>query len=492
MLRAPSGGKRREREPGRPGGGPWTFLTAIFAVFVINLDLFVVNVALPAVSRDFHGASLGSLSWVLNAYTIVFAALLVVAGRLADRAGHRPGFILGLVVFTLGSTLCAVAPGVAFLVAARVVQAIGAAILMPTSLALVLATTSPQRRPQVVRAWTAVGGVAAVLGPALGGLLVEASWRWVFLINLPVGVAAVVIALRVLPDVRGDEQGPLPDIAGAAMLTVAIGALALGLVRGGAWGPASAPTIASFTVAAALAVLFFVRSARHPAPVVELPMLRIPAFRAATIAALAFSAAFAALILSMVLWSQQVWGYSALRTGLLLAPGPLLMPPFAIAAGPLAKRIGTGPVAALGNVLLGVGGLWWVLTTTVSPDYVTEVLPGLLIGGVGIGLALPTLIAAGSTALPSHRFATGSGVLNTGRQVGAVLGVAIFVSILGSPRTATAALSAFRHGWIGLVVICGVAALASIMVPRTEKPAAEPVPERPAAGPAVSPDRTGI
>lgn len=491
MLGAPSGRRQGDKEPGGPRGGPRTFLTAIFAVFVINLDLFVVNVALPAISRDYHGASVGSLSWVLNAYTIVFAALLVVAGRLADRVGHRQGFIAGLLVFTLGSALCAVAPDVAFLVAARVVQAIGAAILMPTSLALVLATASPERRPQVVRAWTAVGGVAALLGPILGGLLVQASWRWVFLINVPVGIVAVLIALRALPDLRADERGALPDFAGAAMLTIAVGSLALGLVRGGAWGPASVPTIATFIVAVVLGVLFFIRSARHPAPVVEMSMLRVPQFRSASTAGLVFNAAFAASILSLVLWFQQVWGYSALKTGLLLLPGPLLMPPFAIAAGPITKRIGAGPVAALGSAALGVSAVWWLLAATTAPNYVGGLLPGLLISGVGVGLALPSLTASAATALPSNRFATGSGVFNAGRQIGAVLGVAIFVSILGSPHTKTAALAAFRHGWIGMVVMCAVAAFAAMLL-RSAAPAAAPAPAPLSADPAVSPDATGL
>lgn len=452
----------------------WTFITAIFAVFVTNLDLFVVNVALPNISSDFHGASLSTLSWVLNAYTIVYAALLVVAGRLADRTGHRPAFLLGLAVFTLGSALCALSPDVAFLISARVLQAVGAAILLPTSLALVLTTATPERRPRVVRAWTAVGGVAAALGPALSGVLVQASWRWVFVLNVPVGIAAILVGRRCLPNVRAEQPGPLPDLAGAALMTLGVAGFCLALVRSGAWGTGSPLTIGTFAGSFVLLAAFAAQSARHPAPVVEWPMLRVPTFRAATLAASLFTAAFSASILSLVLWCQQVWGYSALRTGLLLAPGPLLMPPFAIAAGPLAKRLGAGTVAVIGNLLLAASFVWWVAAAGVTPHYTTEVLPGLLLTGIGIGLALPTLIAAAATALPQHRFATGSGVLNMARQLGAVLGIAALVRILGTPQTSSAALVAFRNGWVALAVVSGAAAAASALLRRPGATAAEP------------------
>jgi EmrB/QacA subfamily drug resistance transporter len=441
-------------------------ITVIVAVFVSNLDLFVVNLALPDIGRDFHGASLDSLSWVLNAYAIVFAALLVVAGRLADRSGHRPGFLIGLALFTVGSAFCAASTNTGLLIGSRVLQAVGAAVLLPTSLALLLATTSPQRRPQVVRAWSAVGAVAAALGPVLGGLLVQASWRWVFLINVPIGVVAFVAGLRVLPDVRRDDSGPWPDVLGAIVLTISIGALSLGLVKGDTWGWDGGRTVASFSVAFVLLIAFLIRSSRHPAPVVELPMLRIRTFSTATAATLLFATAFAAMILSSALWCQDVWGYSALKTGLALAPGPLMVPPLAVASGPLVKRLGAGPVAAIGNLLFGVALLWWTLGVGVTSDYASELLPGLLIGGVGVGLVLPTLTAAATTALPPPRFATGSGVFNMARQVGTVLGVAIFVGILGTPRSPGAALAGFQHGWDGIVAMSVLAAAASLMVRR--------------------------
>ena len=244
----------------------------------------------------------------------------MVSGRLADRSGHRRGFIAGLAVFTVGSLLCAVAPTVAFLIAARVVQAAGAAALLPTSLALLLAITPPDRRAGAVRAWSAAGAVAAAFGPVVGGLLVEVDWRWIFVINIPVGVAALLVSPRVLPEVRGEKTGARPDLLGAVLLTAAVGALALGLVRSDDWGWGSPQVIGSFAGTLVLGAWFLSRSARHPSPVVELSLLRTPPFGPATIAALLFTAAFSAMVLSAALWAQNGWGYSALRTGLALAP----------------------------------------------------------------------------------------------------------------------------------------------------------------------------
>ncbi|GAA1933337.1 MFS transporter [Kitasatospora viridis] len=437
-------------------------LVVATAVFVANLDLFIVNVALPAMNQHFRGSTLSALSWVLNGYAIVFAALLVPAGRLADRLGHRTGFLAGLALFTGSSALCALAPGVGWLVGARLLQALGAALLMPTSLALLLDATAPERRTGAVRAWASIGGIAAGLGPVLGGLLVEADWRWVFLVNLPVGAAGLVAGRRVLPRLRGRAEEPWPDLLGALLLTAAIGLLAVGLVRSDNWGWASARVLGSLAGAAALVAGFLWRSARHRAPVVELPLLRVPVFAAANATALLFTVAFAGMLLTSVLWCQQVWGYSALRTGLAVAPGPLLVPPITLTAAPLLRRFGAGWLAALGLLAFGAGLGWWVAAIGTAPGYAAELLPGMLLTGVGVGLALPTLIGAAATALPPTRFATGSAVTTMGRQVGSVVGVAVVVSLLGTPHSAAQALDAFRHAWWALITATALALLAAV------------------------------
>ena len=452
-------------------GGSQARFAAVFAVVtagiaMVNLDLFIVNVALPSIGRSFGGTDLASLSWVLNAYAIVFAALLVPAGRAADRIGRRTAFLAGIVVFALASAACAVAPDVWFLVVARIVQAAGGALLMPASLGLLLAAAPPQTRTGAIRGWTSVGGAAAALGPVLGGALVAANWRWVFLVNVPVAIAALLAGLRVLPPVPAtEEDAARPDTAGAAIFTVAIGALALAVVKADAWGWGSARVLGLIAAAAILLALFARRSARHPAPVIEPHLLRLPAFGTATAANVVFGTAFGAMLLLVTLWCQDVWGWSALRTGLAVAPGPLLVPFFAIGAGPLARRFGPGPVAAAGCAVYAAGCVFWRLELSLPPDYVAHMLPGMLMTGTGVGLTLPTLVSAAVSAVPPHRFATGSGIVTMARQVGIVLGVAILVTVLGHPVGAEA-LTVFRRATVVIAILAFIAGLTALLLTR--------------------------
>src|SRR5262245_44473149 len=239
------------------------------AGFMANLDVFIVNVAFDRIAEDFGGSSISDVSWVLNAYAIMFAALLVPLGRLADKVGRKQVFLLGLSVFTLASAACAAAPGLWWLVAFRMLQATGAAALTPTSLGLLLAAVPADKRLGYVRIWSAIAGLAAAAGPVLGGLLVTIDWRWAFLVNLPVGIVALATARRRVPDSRDTNGAKIPDLAGAALLTVGVGALALAIVKGGTWGWASSPTIVSFALAAVLLAGFVWRAEHHPVPVVE-------------------------------------------------------------------------------------------------------------------------------------------------------------------------------------------------------------------------------
>ena len=418
---------------GRGTAGPRAVFTVVVAaIFMSNLDLFIVNVALPSIGRDFGGSSLAGLSWVLNAYAIVFAALLVPAGRLGDRTGQRRVFLAGIAIFTLASAACAAAPDLAVLVAARVVQAAGAAALIPTSLALLLAATPPDKRPGRVRAWAAIGGVSAALGPVAGGLLVQLDWRWVFLVNLPVGAAALVAGARVLPHPPARDSEPLPDLLGVVLLTAGVAGLTGGLVEGPSWGWSSAGVIALLAGAAVAIAWFLWRCSHHERPLVELHLLRIPAFRSASAAVFVFSIGFAAMLLSNVLWCQMVWHYSALRTGLAIAPGPAIVPALAVGgpAGPADR-----PRASRGSrhLLFASGLLWRVFAVSVTPHYAADMLPSMLLTGMGVGLTLPTLMSASTTALPAARFGTGSALVNMGRQVASALGVAVLVTLIGAP-----------------------------------------------------------
>ena len=456
-----------QRAPARFGA---VFAIVTAGIAVVNLDLFIVNVAIPSIARSFGGADLSSLSWVLNAYAIAFAALLVPAGRAADLIGRRTAFLAGMVTFGLASAACAAAPDVWVLVIARVVQAAGGALLMPASLGLLLAAAPAGRRVAMIRAWTSVGGAAAALGPVLGGALVAASWHWVFLVNVPVVIVAVAAGLRYLPAERPSRAGTgqaeaeaLPDAAGALLFTVAIGALALGLVKADDWGWTSPSLLGSLIGAAALLAVFARRSARHPAPVIEPHLLRQPVFAVATAANVVFGIAFGAMLLLVTLWCQDVWHWSALKTGLGVAPGPLLVPFWSIAAGPIARRIGPGPVAAAGCAAYTAGCLFWRLNLALTPDYAARMLPGMLLTGTGVGLTLPSLVSAAVSAVPPQRFATGSGIVTMARQVGIVLGVAILVTVLGT-ATGAGALPAFQRATVVLAIAAATAGLVALLL----------------------------
>jgi EmrB/QacA subfamily drug resistance transporter len=428
----------------------------LVAVFMTNLDLWIVNVALPAIGTSFSGGgkatSLGSLSWILNAYAIAFAALLVVAGRAGDRIGQRPVFLAGIAVFTLASLACALAPNLEILVLARVVQAVGAAAQIPASLALLLATVPPERRTRATRSWAAVGGLAAAAGPVVGGLLVQVDWRWVFAVNVPIGIAAVVIGRAVLPKPAAREAGPLPDLLGALLVILSVAALSGALVQGPDWGWASGRTLLLLVVAVLSGAAFVVRSLRHPRPLFELDLLRLPRFGAANAGSLVFGVAFAILLLSNVLWCQEVWHWSALRTGLALVPGPALVPVVTVLTARAAQRFGHGPLVAVGGLLFTGGMVWLACFASVTPDYARDLLPSQVLTGTGIGLTLGTLVAAGVQALPGHRAATGSALVNSVRQLSSTVGVAVLVAVVGS-HVGAASLHDFRIVWSAAAVL---------------------------------------
>ncbi|HEV7771796.1 MAG TPA: DHA2 family efflux MFS transporter permease subunit [Conexibacter sp.] len=427
------------------------------AIFMSSLDLFIVNIAFPQLADEFGGVSRSTLSWVLNSYAIVFAALLVPAGRLADLIGRKRVFIGGLLIFTAASAICAAADSVGVLIAARGVQAIGAAALLPTSLALLLPEFPPAKRGAAVGIWAAVGGAAAAAGPPLGGLLVEASWRWVFLVNVPIGIVTAIIAIRVLSETREPAGQRLPDVAGAGLLMLAITALALAIVEGERWGWGSTPIVALFAAAVLLTAAFVARSAQHPSPVVELALLRERPVAAANVGALLFFAGFGANILGGVLFLTQVWGWSTLHAGLALAVGPTLAATSAAPAGRLADRYGQRAIGLPGALLLAAGCAWWIAALQDTPQWATHLLPGQVLAGLGIGMILPTLGSASVVTLPPERFATGTGVYGMSRQIGTAVGVALMVALLAGAADGALGAASFVPVW-GL---CGGLALAT-------------------------------
>lgn len=435
------------------------------ATFVASLDLFIVNIAFPSIKHDFSGTSDATLSWVLSAYAIVMAALLVPAGRLADLLGRKRWFMGGLVTFVGASALCAAAPGPAWLIAARVLQAAGGAILMPTSLAILLAEFPPQQRALAVAVWSATGAVAAAAGPPVGGLLVQASWRWVFLVNLPIGLITALLAARVLRESRDPEGKRFPDLAGAALFVIASSALMLAIVQGQSWGWTSVRVLGLLVGSAVLTTAFLYRSVSHRAPVLELALFRSRAFSAANIASTLFFAAFGAMLLSNVLFLTRVWHEDIVTAGLQISPGPIMAAAFAVPGSILAGRYGQRAIAAIGALLFASGGVWWLTHVGLEPNYATEVLPGMLLGGAGVGLVIPTLASAVAASLPPARFATGSAIYGMTRQFGIALGVAVLIAVLGTPRNAEI-LGSFRSGWQVIAGIAFASAIAAAAIGR--------------------------
>jgi EmrB/QacA subfamily drug resistance transporter len=413
-------------------------------VFMSSLDLFIVNIAFPAIGRHFGGASLGSLSWILSAYAIVFAALLVPAGRWADAFGRKRAFLLGLSIFVLSSAACALAPSVAFLVVARIVQAAGGALMLPTSLGLMLPEFAPHERHVAIGAWAATGGIAAAAGPPLGGLLVQADWRLVFLVNVPVGLLGLGLGLRALAE-RREAAAARPDVLGAGALIVAIGALVIAIVKGQEWGWGSPPIVALLAATVVLLPAIWWRSERHVAPIVEPSMLRVRSFAIAVSASVVFFGGFGAMLLAGVLFLTSVWHESVLTAGLMLFPGPAMATAFSIPSARLGARFGYRLPGIAGAVLFCLGQLWYITQTGDTPSYAAEYLPGIAIGGAGVGLMIPTLTGAGASSLAPERFATGAAVLTMGRQIGAALGIAVLVAVLGS---AARGATDFHSAWL--------------------------------------------
>lgn len=438
----------------RTGTTPRQVLVIVCAgVVLASVDLFIVNVALPQIARDLHASNLSELSWVLNGYAIVYASLLVFFGRLADRYRRDRGFLLGVAIFTIASAACAASTTVGMLVAFRLLQAAGAALLTPTSLALVLASYEPERRHGAVRAWTAVGGLAAALGPVVGGLLVAVDWRLVFLVNVPIGIVAIVVGRRRLPHVPGEDV-ERPDPLGAILITAGVAALTFGMVKGSDWGWGSPGILAALAGGLVLIAVFVLHCLTSRTPLIHPSLFRSRSFTGASLVAVFFSASFGAMLLSIVLWEQGAWGWSALRSGLSIAPGPLMVPLFSfLVAGRLIARWGPAVVIGLGSAAFGVGVGWWAVAVTTEPNYVSGVLGGMILTGIGVGLTLPTMMATASASLPPQTFATGSAVINMVRQIGIALGVALLVAVLGTSAGHVPPLSAFQRAWWLIAVL---------------------------------------
>ncbi|WP_058087718.1 MFS transporter [Aquabacterium parvum] len=455
--------------PPTHAASPWpVFFTACIAVFLVSVDATVLFAAFAALRLSFAGTSAADLSWVLNAYTVLYAALLVPAGRLADTHGRRRMFIAGTGLFMLASLACGLASDVTMLVAARSVQAVGAAVLTPASLSIVLGAFPASRRAVAVSLWGAVGGLAAALGPSLGSLLVDTlGWRWAFFINVPPALWAIWRARRRLPvDAVTSGAGQI-DFLGVALLVLGMGGLTAGVVatESHTWHQ---PQVWLAALTGAASLLAFVRWARrHPAPALDLSLFANRTYSAVNLATLVFGIAFSMMFFGFFFFMTGIWHYSLPQAGLAITPGPLMVIPVAMLAGRIAASAGHRPLLVTGCLLVASGGVWQATVPGLQPHYLLHWLPGQLLTGVGVGLALPSLSGAAVASLGPAHFGAGSAVNQAMRQFGSVVGVALTVVLLGDPSLQLASFQ--RLSW----VYSGLACLTALLcLPVRTKPKA--------------------
>lgn len=439
------------------------FLLTALGSFMAALDLSIVNVAFPDLEADFSGTKPATLAWVITAYSIVFGALLVTGGRTGDRLGRRRTFELGVGVFVIASLLCGLAPNVPTLVAARALQGIGAAFLVPASVALLITAFPAERRTQMVALWGGIGALAVATGPSLGAAIVSAGgWRWAFFVNIPVGAAVLLGGRRFLTESEPERNAARPDYVGVGLVTVSVAAIVLAISEGPTWDWDGRVWLA-LSVGVAVGVAFVRRSQAHPSPVLDLALFGDRTFSTANAATLVYALAFFPMLLGNILFLTGVWHYTIMRAGLAVTPGPLVVALVAGPAGKLAGRVGFRWVLLAGSVCMASGLAWYAWVVDTQRNYVGDWLPGTLVVGLGIGLTFPVLSAASVSGLPAHRYAVGSAVNQTARQVGGALGIAVLVVIIGSEAAGAAGVSDFHDLWLW----CAAAAMLSGVIGAT-------------------------
>jgi EmrB/QacA subfamily drug resistance transporter len=417
------------------------------SMFLVSMDVTIVSVALPEISQDFSGTSSATLSWVFTAYNVTFAALLLLAGKLGDRWGRKRVFQIGLLMFLGASTLAALAPTSGILIGARTLQATGSALIYPASLALLLLEFPVSRRSMAIGVWGGIAGLGAAIGPTLGAMLVEwAGWRAVFFINVPFVVASVVAGAFFLRESKGANPRERFDPVAVPMAAIAVGLLVLGVVQGGPWGWTDPRVLFCFVGAAVLFPMFVWRSAHHPRPLLDLDLFRLRSFSAGCSAQALYIGSFFGWLVLMPSFFQSIWGWSPLAAGFALAPSPTiagLVSPF---AGRAADRIGHRGLIILGTLLSAIGMAWWVVAIGPEANYARDVLPGMILLGLGGGAGFSTLTGAIMRDVPSRFYSMAGAARSTVFQLGSAIGIALAVALLGVP--ADAAVSDYARTWV--------------------------------------------
>ena len=479
-------------EPGVVYGTPaarWILLATVLGSGIAFLDSTVVNVALPAIGEDL-GAGLSTLQWTVTGYLLTLAALILLAGSLSDRYGRRRIFIIGVVWFAVASLLCGIAPNAATLVAARALQGIGGALLTPGSLALIQASFREADRPRAIGAWSGLGGVAAAVGPFLGGWLVQSvSWRWVFLINVPLAAVVVFVSLRHVPESMDPSAGRTLDLTGAVAGVIALAGTTYALIEGPGRGFAD-PVVLVAAALGVVALIAFLRAERSaPAPMMPLSIFRSRQFSGANLVTLAVYAALGGTFFFLIVQLQQVAGYTPLQAGAAELPVTALMMLLSSRAGALAARIGPRIPMTVGPLIIAAGT---ALMVRIGPEanYVRDVLPPLIIFGLGLSLMVAPLTATVLGAVETHRAGIASGVNNAVARAASLLAVATLPVIAGLSgddyRDPVAFNAGFRVAMIATALLCAIGGVIAWLTIRNAISVAEPTVATP-AGPAHDP-----
>lgn len=398
--------------------------------FMAFLDAPVVSVAFPAIKDSFSSTPSTTLAWVLDAYFIAFAALLIVAGKLADRFGRKLVFIGGMATFSAASLLCAIAPSADVLIAARTVEALGAAMAVPAGQGLMLSEFPANERKVAIGALGAIVGLAVALAPTVGGVVVDGlDWRWIFFGSTVVGAATIPWALSLLERNEPEHGKPLPDAIGALLQAAMLALLVLAILKRSEWGTLNVRTVSAFAVAIVAFVLFLHRCRRHVSPIVDLGLFRDRNFSAANLSSLIFGAAFYGTTINVVLFLTLVWHFSVLQTGLTFLPTGIFGAFFGRPAGTMAEKYGSLPIASCGSMLAGVGLLIIYLSVGTHSHYLEDWFAGSMVYSAGIVIGLTGLVGGAVTAAPPEKYALASGINAALRQVGGAIGVAVAVTI---------------------------------------------------------------
>ncbi|WP_424217667.1 DHA2 family efflux MFS transporter permease subunit (plasmid) [Streptomyces sp. BI20] len=410
---------------------PSLLLLASGASFLAVLDVTVVNLAVPDLHKDFAQSAFKDLSWVITIYAVVFAALLAPAGRLADTLGRRKLFLVGVGVFTVGSLLCALSPNLATLLGARAVQGLGAAAMIPASLAIVLMDSPPERRRAAIGQWSAAAALAAAVGPTVGGVLVDVfGWRSLFLINIPFGLFFLYGASGIPRTAGAGTERKLPDALGTVLLGAGVGVLCLGVSKVGDWGWSDPKSLVALIAGPVLIALCLLRSAKHPAPALEISLWRSRTFALANAAAFFYGIALFAWLLVGVLYVTQVWGYSELEAGLAMTPGAFAATIVAMQVGKLPPSFGPRLATTGGAVILAGTGFLLAFTLPDHSMFLAYWLPLGILAGIGMGAITTGTSTAAALSVSPLRFAGATGLNQTARQIGGALGIAVLATVV--------------------------------------------------------------